>query len=242
MKLIFIRHGDPDYANDCLTEKGRREAELLSKKVRGMKIDKCFLSPLGRAQQTAHACIDGTGTVPVTFDWLREFSPLISRPDLPDAKSICWDWMPADWTRCSELYDYDKWQENPVFKNSDAAKEFNHVHEEFGKLLASLGYIKEGNYFRAEHPNNDTIVFFCHFGIEMVMLSYLLHLPIMPLWQGFLAPTSSITTVVTEERQPQRAAFRIISFGDVSHLDAGNEPVSFSGRFCECYTNENERH
>lgn len=27
MKIIFIRHGDPDYVNDTLTEKGRREAE-----------------------------------------------------------------------------------------------------------------------------------------------------------------------------------------------------------------------
>ena len=30
MKLLIIRHGDPDYTNDTLTEQGRREAELLS--------------------------------------------------------------------------------------------------------------------------------------------------------------------------------------------------------------------
>ena len=28
MKLIIIRHGDPDYSIDSLTEKGWREAEL----------------------------------------------------------------------------------------------------------------------------------------------------------------------------------------------------------------------
>ena len=33
MKLIFIRHGDPDYKNDSLTEKGMIEAELLSERV-----------------------------------------------------------------------------------------------------------------------------------------------------------------------------------------------------------------
>ncbi|WP_308784029.1 hypothetical protein [uncultured Blautia sp.] len=31
MKIRFIRHGDPDYVNDTLTEKGRKEAELLAK-------------------------------------------------------------------------------------------------------------------------------------------------------------------------------------------------------------------
>lgn len=242
MKLVFIRHGDPDYINDSLTQKGCREAALLAEKVHKMKIDHCFLSPLGRAQQTAHACIDTMDVVPVTCDWLQEFAPRIRRPDQPDRANICWDWMPADWTVCNEFYDYDKWFLNPVFQNSDAPQEFRHVHEEFGKLLASLGYRKDGNLFRAERPNNETVVFFCHFGIEMVMLSYLLHLPILPLWQGFLAPTTSITTVVTEERQPGIAAFRVISYGDTAHLELGDEPVSFSGRFCECYTNENERH
>ena len=31
MKIRFIRHGDPDYGNDTLTEKGRKEAQLLAK-------------------------------------------------------------------------------------------------------------------------------------------------------------------------------------------------------------------
>lgn len=30
MRLLIIRHGDPDYARDNLTEKGKREAKLLS--------------------------------------------------------------------------------------------------------------------------------------------------------------------------------------------------------------------
>ena len=37
MKIIFIRHGDPDYVNDTLTEKGMREAKLLAKRVADWK-------------------------------------------------------------------------------------------------------------------------------------------------------------------------------------------------------------
>ena len=33
MKLLFIRHGDPDYTIDSLTEKGWKEAEFLSEKI-----------------------------------------------------------------------------------------------------------------------------------------------------------------------------------------------------------------
>ena len=31
MRIIFVRHGDPDYEHDTLTEKGHREAALLGK-------------------------------------------------------------------------------------------------------------------------------------------------------------------------------------------------------------------
>ena len=33
MKLLLIRHGDPDYVHDDLTEIGKREAELLSGRI-----------------------------------------------------------------------------------------------------------------------------------------------------------------------------------------------------------------
>ena len=38
MKLMIIRHGDPDYVHDSLTEKGWREAELLSEWIGGLDV------------------------------------------------------------------------------------------------------------------------------------------------------------------------------------------------------------
>lgn len=34
MRLIFIRHGEPDYEHDSLTEKGWREAKLLAARTK----------------------------------------------------------------------------------------------------------------------------------------------------------------------------------------------------------------
>ena len=53
MKLIFIRHGDPDYERDSLTEKGWKEAALLAKRIAPMQVRDSFCSPLGRAKDTA---------------------------------------------------------------------------------------------------------------------------------------------------------------------------------------------
>jgi formamidopyrimidine-DNA glycosylase len=33
MRILIIRHGDPDYEHDTLTEKGHREAKLLAEKL-----------------------------------------------------------------------------------------------------------------------------------------------------------------------------------------------------------------
>ena len=38
MKLLFIRHGDPDYTIDSLTEKGWKEAEFLSEKIAALDV------------------------------------------------------------------------------------------------------------------------------------------------------------------------------------------------------------
>ena len=53
MKLIFIRHGEPNYEIDSLTEKGWREAELLSKRTVKWNVTDFYCSPLGRAKDTA---------------------------------------------------------------------------------------------------------------------------------------------------------------------------------------------
>ena len=53
MELYIIRHGDPDYANDTLTEKGWKQAEALVPRMVKVKPTKIYASPRGRAQDTA---------------------------------------------------------------------------------------------------------------------------------------------------------------------------------------------
>ena len=91
-----------------------------------------------------------------------------------------------------------------------------------------------------EKPNEDTLVFFCHFGLECVLLAHLIGASPMVLWHGFCAAPSSVTTVNTEERREGIASFRISAFGDISHLYVHDEPPAFAARFCEMYSNTDE--
>ena len=53
MKLLIVRHGDPDYDIDSLTEKGWKEVEYLSQKLSKLDVKAFYVSPLGRAKATA---------------------------------------------------------------------------------------------------------------------------------------------------------------------------------------------
>lgn len=43
MRILLIRHGDPDYEKDSLTEKGFREADLLAARLKNERIDAAYL-------------------------------------------------------------------------------------------------------------------------------------------------------------------------------------------------------
>ena len=73
MKIIFIRHGEPNYEIDSLTEKGWREAELLSKRTAKWNVTDFYCSPLGRAKDTASFTLKNAGREAEILPWLREF-------------------------------------------------------------------------------------------------------------------------------------------------------------------------
>ena len=241
MRLMIIRHGDPDYEKDSLTEKGWREAELLADRILGMDVAKVYVSPLGRARDTASVTLRKTGHTAVTCDWLREFPPLINRPDVTDRKKSAGDGLPEDWTAQEEYFLRDRWAETDIMREGRVGEVYGEIIRKFDQLLADHGYVREGDFYRAERPNRDTIVFFCHFGLECVLLSRLMNVSPMILWHHTCAAPTSVTTVVSEERRQGKVSFRVTAFGDTSHLYAGGEPPAFSARFCETFDSD-ERH
>ena len=73
MRLIFIRHGEPDYKTDTLTENGKKEAAALAARTRSWDVDAFYCSPLGRARQTAQPTLDALHATATVYPWLQEF-------------------------------------------------------------------------------------------------------------------------------------------------------------------------
>ena len=293
MKLILIRHGDPDYEHDTLTEKGRREASLLAEWMKKCVVAResgdpgrpelpagnealrrtglsgrtitIYQSPLGRARDTA-ACVTralaeaGIHPAVTTLDWLQEFQARFD-PNLSETarkaytnelktdpatgrylKRILWDILPSYYGRHPELFGMDSWRTSELAHCSDMPERYDEVVTRFDSLIADHGYERDCCIYRVLKGNDEAIVFFCHFAISAVILSHLWNVSPFTALQFFAAAPTSMTVVVTEEREQGIACFRTLRYGDITHLGVGGEEPSFSARFCERYENEDERH
>ena len=239
MRILIIRHGDPDYENDTLTEKGHREAKLLAEKLAKEKIDYFYSSPLGRAKDTCMyvAKAHGKENEVVIKDWLQEFGCPITLPS-GRFRYIPWDMMPTEWIDNPKMYDYKEWYKQDFYEKGGMEAAYKKVTDGLDGLIAEHGYTRDGEMYKTECGHTKTIAFFCHFGLEMVLLSRLCNISPVPLWHNFTALPTSVTTLYTEERREGQAIFRCCGFGDVGHLYAGGEEVSFAARFCECYEDD----
>lgn len=235
MKLIIVRHGDPDYDKDSLTEKGWREAELLSDRMAKLEVKDFYVSPLGRAQDTASLTLKKMGREATTLKWLREFEGKV-RKGLKLQQ--CWDRLPSEWTSEDKYYRNITWLDTKLMKSANAKKEYKMVCDGIDELLLKYGYQHDGRQYKVLNSNHDTVVLFCHFGVEAVILSHIFSCSPMVLWHNFVALPTSVTTLITEEREEGIAVFRCQQFGDVSHLYAGDEEPAFAARFCECYDDD----
>lgn len=243
MRLLLIRHGDPDYEIDSLTSQGWAEAEALSRYLERIPVTEYYTSPLGRARDTASLTLKWAGREATVLPWLTEFThrtPL--KPDYPDSTDVPWDWRPTNWIDRDEFFDKDAWTHAPELADADITLHHREVCRNLDEFLSAKGYTRAGRLYRTEQGTTDTYVFFCHFGLLCILLGHLLHISPMLLWHTVCAAPSSITTLVTEERIKGYASMRMLSFGATPHLhQAGLEP-SFAARFCETYEMSDQRH
>ena len=235
MKILIIRHAEPDYSIDSLTEKGWREAELLSQRLVRMKIDACYCSPLGRAKDTARPTMEKLGREAEILPWLEEFSALYISPRT-GVMERPFDLMPQYWSIQPEMYDREKWLDHSLYQTGNIREVYEQTARGVDNLLAEYGYFRrQGSLiFDCERNDHTVICLFCHCIIGQTIIAHLLGMSAPLLWHTTMLPTSSVTTLVTEERIPGQVLFRMFQMGDTSHLYAADEPVSAAGCFREC--------
>ena len=257
MRIVIIRHADPDYAIDSITAEGHEEARLLGEYFKDKEVGYIYVSPMGRAKDTMQYILDAKGMSDYTVkEWLREFEYGVDTKnnELSDAyiernvdedgfefPRVAWDMYPRALAADERHYDMNSWKETAVCRHSIISEKYDYVTAEFDRLLAEHGYVRQGLNYHCQQGNHDTITVICHFGVSMVLLSHLLHVSPYILWQGVCAAPTSITELVSEEREKGTATFRALRIGSTPHLEIVGKKPSFAARFCETYEDE-DRH
>lgn len=239
MKLIIIRHAEPDYPNNSLTAKGFIEAELLAKRIGSLpNVAGVFTSPIARAVLTAKPCCSRLGIEPEVLPWLQEFRGKILDPETGEER-IPWDLKHKHFETHPSLFDEALWVDHPLMTTgSPSVKEvYQETCQGVDDLLARFGVIhKHHGMYACEHNDERTVILFCHMAMGMTIVGHLTKISPFALWHGFCMPPSSVTTLVTEERTKGMVSFRCFQMGDTSHLALGNEPPSRMAMYQEIFT------
>ena len=154
-----------------------------------------------------------------------------------------WDMLPAYWTAHEEYFDRKKWRESEVARCSDLVERYDEVVHAFDGFLEKHGYVREKELYRVKSASEETVTFFCHFGITCVLLSHLWNVSPFILWHGLALAPTSVTEVVTEERQKGIAYFRGLRLGIFLTCMRGmNRPPLRPGsqRFMTIWTRDTE--
>ena len=211
MKLILIRHAEPDYAADGLTPTGHAQAQALARALADVHIDRICVSPMGRAQATARYTAEAKGMATTTLEWLHELDG--------NYRDSLWAWNlsgsrsfaggePVTLANWARLLEYGPHMV-PVARR---------LWDSFDAFLAEHGYVREGQRYRVYDGGSDLVVaFFCHGGVTATLLAHLLNVSVPAAYAQFAIHPSSRTTLRFEE-EGGYGVFRLECLNDMSHV------------------------
>lgn len=206
MRIVFVRHGEPDYAHDCLTERGRIQAQAAAERLREEGIGEIYSSPLGRAAETAAFTSEALGLPIRTLDYMRELY-WGSTDGMPmPADGHPWDLADMLAAEGRDLTD-PAWREHPYFRNNKVTAEADHVARKTDEWLRTLGYERNGAYYRCLRPDDRqaTVALFSHGGSSAAAMGHILNLPFPYACALFHIEFTGIT-IIRLDRNPGRQA------------------------------------
>ncbi len=178
MRIVFVRHGEPDYANDCLTAVGKAQAEQAALRLREEGIEEIWSSPLGRAAETAKAASRVLGLPVKTLDFMQEVRWGSTDGEPIFANGHPWEIVDEMARRGIDLNRSD-WRDTSYFRTNRVLEYVDRVEKGIDEWLAGFGYIRESSYYRhtAEEQEHRTVALFSHGGSSCAAIGHILNLP-----------------------------------------------------------------
>ena len=223
MIFYYIRHADPIYNPDSITEHGKAQADALAYKLCKMKINKIFTSSSNRAIMTAEPTCKKLHLEHTVLDWASEDKAATEFCITVDGK-LRWCFMDQsilEHFNSAEVRGLgDKWYNHQCFNEYCFKYGIKRINNETDKFFAELGYEhdRENHTYNAKKPNEDRIAFFAHGGFGMAFLSSILDIPYSSFCLHFEQLGTSCITVINFTDNQGIVLPKILEYCDNSHL------------------------
>ena len=224
MRLIFVRHGEPDYKNDCLTENGIRQAKSTAVRLNNEPIKAIYASPMGRTRQTASFTAEDHGLEIQDLDFMHEIDWGIRRQDDGGRNSMEYDGHP--WTLANklltenpELVGSEAWRQHPYFGDNKCLDYYDMISQRFDDFLSSYGFERKDGLYYCREKSDDTIALFAHGGSGAVMFSHVFGLPFPFVLSALPYDVCSVSIVVFDSNVGEKIIPRLELFNDLGHID-----------------------
>lgn len=213
MKIIFIRHGEPNYEMDCLTLNGKLQAQCTAQRLSHENIQAIYASPLGRAQETAQYTAQALSLPICTLPFMQEIK-----------------WSPAlpyhghPWMLASKLMEegftltQDNWKMHPYFSTNLVTQAYDEISEKFDTFLSQQGYQREGIRYYCTTSEEKTLALFSHGGSGACALSHLLNIPLPYVFAAMPYDFTSVTILTLQSMEGKYVFPQITLFNDTEHV------------------------
>lgn len=207
MVLYIIRHADPDYENNTITDFGKQEANALASWLKDFKLDKIYTSPLGRAIDTAIPTCKAKGMEYEILPWVAESMDYMQSYRLTPEDTLSYSFSSQ-----KGVYDFKD------FYESDRMKTIDDMIKNSDEFLASLGYKREGIFYKIEEPNEEHIAVFCHGGFGSAWISHLLNVAPAAMYPQISLNTTSVTKFIFKNEEAGYTRPTLKHLGEIEHI------------------------
>lgn len=194
MRIVFVRHGHPNYEKDCLTDLGQLHAAAAAERLAREGITEIYSSTCGRAYETAGYTARKLGLDIVKCDFMREISWGSN-----DGEPLFSDGHP--WNTVDDMIAHDEslldpdWMQGERFRRNKMVADVQKIAIDTDAWLETLGYKREGKYYRALGNTDRTIAAFGHGGASAAILAHMFNLP-FPFTSSIMGPDYTAVTVI----------------------------------------------
>lgn len=217
MRIVFVRHGHPNYKDDCLTELGHLHAKAAAERLKNEGIQKIYSSTCGRAFQTAEYTAKALSLDVQGLDFMREIKWGGEKcADLPD-KGHPWETVRTMADEGLDLLNTD-WDKNYPFEVNPVVGCCHKMADDIDAWLKTLGYTREGLYYRVGERPFDTVALFSHGGSSSAALAHIFNLPFPFVCSAIRPDFTAITVVKFSDEQGKLVAPEFEIMNDARHI------------------------